>query len=333
MSPRGSASHLVLLGVGLLLALYGLHKHGVFASPPVLAYGERLDPVVITAPDQQSLELSRGVWHFILSGSTHDFALIKYLAQLLENPTLRAASLQPVVLIDGHHEEVKDFELRSFLSFPVHALHSFRHQDLISLGLEGHERAYALVSPDLEVVFASSYLQPNDLRLLLEKHLGFGAPNHPGALEPGDPFPTLELKKIAGPPLDGGPTPPDRLWILFTAQCVSCSLGNQIEGLAAAQALLQDLGRTTTLDVGVIFSSAFEQAELAELLAYLDLTQLPVYLASSPLYGLEDPYLRSSLHGSDVLVARLDPNGAIEEIESFSSFLGSLSASQPGGPR
>jgi len=305
----------LLVGIGLLV--YGLHKHGVIDPPPELRFGEHLDATQVVGDEGETLNLSPRHWTLVLSGPPEDLELAQYLSFLMGENREETASLEPIVLIDEGPEKLNEFEWRNFLLFPLHALDTFRHEDLVGLGLRGHQRAYALISPDLDVVFGSTYLKPNDLRLLLEKHLRISPAGESKTLEPGEAFPTLQLSQVAGPSSEPTSDSSRRTWIVFTSQCVSCSLGNQVKALADDQALLRDYFREKGEVLGVIFSNSFDEAELIDRLEYVGLEAIPAYRSAGPIPGLEDPYLRSSLQGEDVVVAELSDDGEVRQIEGL----------------
>jgi len=315
---------MVMLTLGSALLAFGLYKHKLLGPTPALEYGRQLAPQEIEGVGGQVLRLSEGSWYFLMSASTDDLALVKYLSQLMEGNGLHFKSFQPIVLIDDEQEPLTEFEFRNFLTFPVMALHTFPHNELENLGLHGHDRAYALISPSLEVVFASSFLQTNDLRLLLEKHLGTERQGSVRALEPGDAFPSLRLSQVAGPALELHVPGSVREWMVFTAQCITCSLKNQMEQLAEHQELFAS--QDGSGEVAVIFSSSFDEYDLVAKLQQLRLSTLPVYLSASPVIGLEDPYLQKSLYVEDVLVVDVDDGGRVVEIRGFSEVMQGLRA-------
>lgn len=325
-----SAGSLSLLGLGLLLVLYGIHRHRLFDPPPELSFGQKMNPIEIVGERGQTLNLTAGSWHLLISGSHKDLQLAEYLSRLMDASQQGTSLLRPFVLIDDEHETVKEFEFRNFLPFPVHALHSFEHQDLVELGLRGHDRAYALISPGLEVVFASEYLQPNDLRLLLEKHLRIVRRRVSRPLEPGDRLPSVPLSQEAGPVEGPGTDGGGRTWIVFTSQCVTCSLQNQMELLATHQELLGEWSRNRGLSLAVVFSETFDRPDLIAKLDQLKIDRVPIFLAGGPLEGLEDAYLKRSLHGDDVLMVQADREGTVVEIRSFRAWVASLEIAGSG---
>ncbi len=308
----------LILIAGAVLVVYGLHKHGVLGpSRERLHFGARLDAARVVGDGGETLTLAPGHWTVLLSGPPEDLELAQYLSYLVETSRERSDRLEPLVLIDAAPEKLREFEERNHLAFPLHALGRFLPQDLATLGLTGHRRSYALISPSLRVAFSSTYLRPNDLRLLLEKHLGIARASENAPLEPGDAFPVLELSQVAGPAAGSVDEGGRRAWVVFTSQCVSCSLRNQVGALAGDQALLESYYADRGEALGVIFSNSFDRSDLVAKLRDVGLDAVPVYRSEEPIPGLESAYLRSSLESEDVVVAELSEGGDVVRIDGL----------------
>jgi len=194
------------------------------------------------------------------------------------------------------------------------------------LGLEEPGGALWMVDAGGAIDFVAPgwMLQDADLRQLIEKQvLGevtYFDPEQSAALEAGATFPVLKVDEVRSgneleldPAMGDAETSFDRL-VVFSADCVSCSLSGALSRLERQIDHLQAGGRK----VAALFSSRFSPMEIATEASYRDIP-VPLLVAQDEITGIEDRYYLQSLH-SQVTIVDLDSQGRVEQVFTFNTF-------------
>jgi hypothetical protein len=308
----------------LALVFLGLNRHGIFTTNRDLRYGAQVRECQLEAPGVESFHFRKGMWYFVVVGTLEENgSFLNYLETLLASPRIQTGNLKPLALIDGHDEAVniQQYVKANNLSYAVMPLHDIRTAALTGLGITNHGKRFFFLDPDLRTVFHSEFMKPKDLRLLMEKY--FGSPSTSIDVSPiriGDSMPTLSVTPVS--PHLGDFETRASLLVVFTANCVSCSLDNKLVELALHQDTLKGSASMEGLNLSLIFSPAFVARDISNRVAETGI-DIPAFIATE-LVGIEDPYRQESYHRWDVLIIKVNETGEVTLLASFENFLNAV---------
>lgn len=303
------SSIVVLLNLGFFLYFNFLRpRPGMH-----LVYGESFPQNSAVDFNGQSIEW-KNRWALIIF-FRHDSDLGIRNARYADILSRRYASqgLTVVAIVQGDRSHVRAVIETAGLSYPV--IDSKENWEK-RLALEEHSLGVFLIDPNGRIQFAATYVQPEDLRQLVEKHLlgtiSYAPPDTTRALKVGERFPhafLVDVRQGRRVNLEGLA---ERMIIIFTGRCPSCGLSSYLTSYRSFELLMRDSAQHPLL----IFSSKFSEREIIESAAQLDL-QDDLYLAPNGIPGIEDEYYLKSYFSDEVLVVTTDRTGTITSIQSL----------------
>ncbi len=321
---------LFLLVIGGLSTAYWLTD----GRQPPLGLGDtlqgfRLSGDSVDSRQRQEVAIESGRWwliHYHGADRSSSIGRARHIGKLLQR--FQNAPISSLGLIDPNRSDIALGMQDLDPGYPLLIDISRRSANRLQLG-KGEDRVW-MVDPRGVVRFTASgdFLLDDDLRQLMEKML-LGQvtrqdPDEAHLLGPGELFPQSNLLELGVDRivsrLDLAREGFNR-FVVFTADCVSCSLNSFLNRFHSSYGSLERRGRK----VAGVFSSRFSPLEIARQAEEIGI-EAPLFVSEEEMAGIEDSYFLSSLI-SPVVVIDTDSDGVVQEVRSFDEVRSGLAAS------
>lgn len=285
-------------------------------------------PGLTPSDEKASVPITQGRWWLIAYYSSDRATAVSragHVDKLIRRFADKPVSTVGLVAPDSHKIALSLKGLR--LDYPILVDQDRQAARLLHLPW-GEDRLW-LISPSGEIRFAASgeYLLDDDLRQLLEKALlgevtyGESDAEERRPLAPGDLFPethVLSLRTGTWKSRSDLVGQGINRFVVFTADCVSCTLYSYLNRFRAAAKAMGSGGRR----VAGIFGSRFSVAEVQEQASSIGLNTA-LFLAKDEIRGIEDGYYLTSLI-APVVVVDTDNDGVVQEVLTFDALYAEL---------
>ena len=336
-APRPTKWAITLAGALVVLANLGyyLHSQSRSAVDVHVRYGEPFGNPSLVDLDGHQIAYA-GKWTLIVSFDPavgDSLRLAKY-AQVLQGRYSKR-NLQIIGAAHAKLEDVRNAVRESYLTYPVVSTASER------ISPPDHYTWVLLVDPSGTLRFSSDFVEPNDLRMIVERflldHISYDTKTTLAALAAGDAFPEVAAVNLKTPEAerrgerdlqfatDLGFAPPigaDTPLVVFSARCSKCSLESAFASYAAWEKSTIPPNAPVP---ALLFISKFTRAELrAELTKHS--VRAAVWHARAAIPGLEDPYSLDGLLPFDVLAVSLTSSNKLIRVEPWDQFVNRVTA-------
>jgi hypothetical protein len=317
--PTSSKRSTVAVIAAIVLANIGLYVYsqvyGFRDSHLHPVYGDRFPRLTMTDLDGRAVD-ARGHWVLALyfnHAAADSLRLAKYIEILHRRYT--PSKLMTIGVTRGQITAVRTAVVDAGITYPI---------TLDRLGgsaPDDHPTWAFLIDPSGTIRFSSDFVQPTDLRMIVERYVvGSIAYNTKPLLRPlavGDDTPDFTSTRLRqevdaqGPAV---PLDPAHPVVIFSARCSSCSLTNALVNYVNWEKETNPAVMPT-----LIFSTKFTRAELEAQVAQLR-PSAAAWHALEAMPGIEDPYSLDGLLPTEVVVLTNSADGRVAQLESWSEF-------------
>jgi hypothetical protein len=317
----------VLFLVGALILAGGIHRLHSGARLAAPAYGETLSAAsMMRAHDGRELRIDRGRWHLLVVGSVASQGeLLRGIQTLQEAAAVPSHVLQTTAFFSNTSDAIGSFGTANRVTLPIVSLHDQAAAVRRAINLTDYRPRIYLAAPDGRIAFTATYARVSDVRLLMEKHLGVsGSAESIAALAAGGRFAPDGLLDVRDGVARKLATSTSRLWVVFTAECVTCALESRLLVLRALEDRFEEVARRERRQLALLFSPSFSATAVKQTLDE-HAVAASSFIAQAGLAGLEDPYgQRALLPGDTAFVLRVDAANTVESVQPFTQFTAAL---------
>jgi len=313
--------------VGAVILAAGVRHATVGAAVP--SYGDALGLTSLTTSTGEHVTLAGDHWTLLIVGSIKTQGdLIGAAQRLMVAAHIPKTRLRIVPLLSDSADQLKRFASINTYDFPMFSTQTPNNAKNLreQLGLTDQNRHVYLVRPNGRIEFSARFAAASDLRQLLERHLSASGPAQAQYLRAGATFAPSHLLNVRNGNLETALSSTPRLWIVFTAECVTCALESRLLVLSTNATLFRDMAAREHRTLALVFSPTFNRSAVEDNLDRLHVPFL-TYVSTDGLPNIEDAYSQHSLvPGDTAFVIRVDRDQHVEDVKGLSETALQMSA-------
>lgn len=286
---------------------------------------EKTGDIFLKLASDNGIKLEKGKWYIgvILDDLTGNYSFLKYIDYMALD-RFKNYDIRPIIFAYTWKTSIQEFKANKDISAEIFPVSPGDVSIRRLLRGSSQRRAVCFIDSSSEIVFEANFIQENDVRLLLEKHLS-GEIVYDGkdasGLKIGDyfkPVRAVNIKTNDVTIIDSKLCP--HLWIIFTSNCVSCALNSNLTTYSVLEgSLLRKLG----VPVGLVFSPYFSMEEIEDKINQLKIGN-DVFIAQEELKGIENIYYRIFDGEKNVVTIITNSQNQLVYLESFAMFINHL---------
>jgi len=286
---------------------------------------EKTGAIFLKLVSENGIKLEKSNWFIgvILDDLASNYSFLKYIDYLILD-RFKDYKLRLIIFANPLKTPIQEFNTNKSISVEIFPILPNDVSTRRLLQGSSQRRAVCFIDSSSNIVFEANFIQENDVRLILEKHLSgkivYDGEETPG-LKKNDffiPIRAIDVKTNDVTVIDSKLCP--HLWIIFTSRCVSCALKSN---LMTYSVLEDSLFRKLRVPVGLVFSPYFSMEEVEARINQLKIST-DVFIAQDELRGIENPYYQNSDSENNVVCIITNPQNKVVYLGSFPLFINHL---------